>query len=230
MARIQDLAFPRLTSAEVALVSPLATARDYADGETIFRAGQADIDLVIVETGRVEIRNPADGQRVIAVHEPGEFAGDIDVLTGRPVIVTAVARGKTRVLCVPGSQLRTLLNRVPSVGEKLIVAFTSRREILAQSGVIGLRVVGPARCRATNTVREFLYKNFFPFTWFDPESEQGRMVLAALGSDTLFGRVRFHRRRAGGGLAAGGPRSRRERLSPYRLRHRPFGLVPQTGS
>ncbi len=182
MTQIEELAFPRLTSTEVGLVKPLATARDYADGETIFRAGQADIDLVIVETGQVEIQNPTDGQRVIAVHEPGEFAGDIDLLTGRPVIVTAVARGRTRVLCVPGSQLRTLLNRVPSLGEKLIVAFTSRREILAQSGVIGLRVVGPARCRDTNTVREFLYKNFVPFTWFDPESEQGRMVLAALGS------------------------------------------------
>ena len=108
MAQIQEVAFPRLTSAEVALVRPLATARDYADGETIFRAGQADIDLVIVETGQVEIQNPTDGQRVIAVHEPGEFAGDIDLLTGRPVIVTAVARGKTRVLCVPGSQLRSL--------------------------------------------------------------------------------------------------------------------------
>jgi thioredoxin reductase (NADPH) len=182
MAHIQEVAFPRLTSAEVALVRPLATARDYADGETIFRAGRADIDLVIVETGLVEIQNPTDGQRVIALHEPGEFAGDIDLLTRRPVIVTAVARGPTRVLCVPGNQLRSLLNRVPSFGEKLMAAFTSRREILARSGVIGLRVVGPARCRATNTVREFLYKNFVPFTWFDPESEQGRMVLAAFGS------------------------------------------------
>ncbi len=71
---------------------------------------------------------------------------------------------------------------MPSLGEKLIVAFTSRRELLAQLGVMGLRVVGPAHCRATNTVREFLYKNFVPFTWVDPESEQGRMVLAALGS------------------------------------------------
>ena len=137
---------------------------------------------MIVESGQVEIRNPTDGQRVIAVHEPGEFAGDIDLLTGRPVIVTAVAQGATRVLCVPGSQFRSLLNHVPDLGEKLIVAFTSRRELLARLGVIGLRVVGPAHCRDTNTVREFLYKNFVPFTWFDPESEQGRGVLATLGA------------------------------------------------
>ena len=130
----------------------------------------------------MKIRNPTEGARVIVVHEPGQFSGDIDVLTGRPVIVTAVAKGPTRLLCVPNGQLRTLLNRVPSLGEKLIIAFTRRRELLAQMGGLGLRVVGPGRCRATSTVREFLYKNFVPFTWFDTETEAGRRALAALGS------------------------------------------------
>jgi thioredoxin reductase (NADPH) len=182
MVSIEEVAFPRLSSAELALVKPLAKVCDYADGETIFRAGQADIDLYIVECGQIEIRNPTDGQQVIVVHEPGQFSGDIDLLTRRPVIVTGVARGQTRLLCVPGSQLRALLNRVPSFGEKLITAFTRRRELLSQSGTLGLRVAGPGRCRDTNRVREFLYKNFVPFTWFDTETEAGRSVLAALGS------------------------------------------------
>jgi thioredoxin reductase (NADPH) len=182
MVQMEEVAFPRLTSAELALVKSLGTARDYADGETIFRAGQADIDLYIVELGQIEIRNPTDGQRIIVVHEPGQFFGDIDLLTGRPVIVTGVARGATRLLCVPGSQLRSLLNRVPSFGEKLITAFTRRRELLSQFGTLGLRVVGPGRCRDTNTVREFLYKNFVPFTWFDTETEEGQRALTSLGS------------------------------------------------
>jgi len=45
-------------------------------------------------------------------------------------------------------------------------------------GGLGLRVIGPRRCRATSTVREFFYKNFVPFTWFDTETEAGRRVLA----------------------------------------------------
>src|SRR5205085_5687222 len=175
-------AFPRLTSAELARVKALATPCDYADGDLVFRAGQPDIDLYVVESGRMEIRNPTDGDRLIAVHEPGHFSGDIDLLTGRPVIVTAVAKGPTRLLCVPNGQLRTLLNRVPSLGEKLILAFTRRRELLAQLGELGLRVFGPGRCRATGTVREFLYKNFVPFTWFDTETEAGSQSLAVLGA------------------------------------------------
>jgi CRP-like cAMP-binding protein len=136
MAQIEEVAFPRLTSAELTLVKPLATPRDYADGEVIFRAGQADIDLYIVESGQIEIRNPTDGDRRIVTHDPGQFSGDIDLLTGRPVIVTGVAKGATRVLRILNSQLRALLNRVPGLGEKLIVAFTRRRELLHQLGCV----------------------------------------------------------------------------------------------
>src|SRR6184192_1865087 len=182
MAQIENVAFPQLTEAELELVKPLATPCDYADGDTVFRAGQADIDLYIVESGQVEIRNPTDANRLIVTHRPGQFSGDIDVLTGRPVIVTAVAQGATHLLRVPHSQLRALLNRVPSLGEKLIVAFTRRRELLSQMGTVGMRVVGPGRCRDTNTVREFLHKNFVPFTWFDTETGAGQRLLTALGS------------------------------------------------
>jgi thioredoxin reductase (NADPH) len=61
-------------------------------------------------------------------------------------------------------------------------AFTARREMLSRTGVLGLRVVGPGHCRDTNTVREFLYKNFVPFTWYDPETETGRKVFEELHS------------------------------------------------
>jgi thioredoxin reductase (NADPH) len=178
MGPIGEVAFPQLTRAELELVKSLATPFDYADGEFVFRAGQAKIDLYIVESGQLEIRNPTNGNRLIVTHSPGQFSGDIDLLTGRPVIVSGVAKGATRVLRVPNSQLRTLLNRVPSLGEKLIIAFTRRRELLSQMGTLGLRVVGPGRCRDTNTVREFLYKNFVPFIWLDSETEEGRQFIA----------------------------------------------------
>ena len=79
-----------------------------------------------------------------------------------PSIVTGVARGKTSLLCVPGSQLRSMLNRVPSLGEKLMTAFTHRRDLLSQLGTLGLRVVGPGRCRDTNTCANFSIKTSFP--------------------------------------------------------------------
>ena len=71
MAETEEIAFPLLTDAERALVTPLARPCEYADREVIFRAGQPDIDLYVVESGGMEIRNPNDGDRLITVHEAG---------------------------------------------------------------------------------------------------------------------------------------------------------------
>jgi thioredoxin reductase (NADPH) len=176
---VDQSAFPRLTPAELHLLKPLAVEKEYANGEVVFRAGTAELALFVVEDGGIEIRNPADGGAVITTHHAGGFAGDIDLLTGRPVIVSGYARGRTRVLCVPNEKIRALLNRVPSFGEKLIVALTRRRELLSRAGKLGITVVGAGYCKDTNLVREFLHKNFVPFVWLDSETAAGRAVLAA---------------------------------------------------
>src|SRR5215218_5404553 len=181
-ATAESAMFPTLTAKEIELLRPLADTVEFADGATVFQAGDTDLDLFVVEQGAIEIRNPADDGAVIAVHHPGHFAGDIDLLTGRPVIVTGVARGATRVRRVPSEKIRILLNRVPTFGEKLIVAFTSRRQALTDLKVkLGLTVVGAGQCKETNLVREFLYKNFVPHTWVDSDTDAGRALLEPHG-------------------------------------------------
>jgi thioredoxin reductase (NADPH) len=175
-------AFPRLDADEISLFREAARVEEFAPGEIIFHAGQADIDFLIVDDGLVDILNPTDDNRVIATHDPGGFIGDIDLLTRRPVIVTAVARTGVCILRVPGDKLRELLNTVPRLSEKLLTAFIQRRELLEATNAVGLRVTGPGSCKDTNLVREFLYKNFVPFCWFDSDTPAGRQRLGALGS------------------------------------------------
>jgi thioredoxin reductase (NADPH) len=179
---IDAIAFPRLTAADLALLRPMAVPCTFEDGETVFRAGDAEIDLFVVESGSVEILNPSDGNRNIVTHGPGQFSGDIDLLTRRPVLVSGVARGKTELLRVPGAHLREVLNKLPYLGEKMLVAIQERRRLLAEIGVVGLKVVGPGKCKDTMLVREFLFKNFVPFTWYDSVSEKGQQLMSQWGS------------------------------------------------
>jgi len=176
------IAFPRLNEGDLAALRPLATCCSFEDGQTIFRAGDADLDLFVVESGSIEILNPSNENSHVVTHGPGQFAGDIDLLTRRPVIVTGVARGPTRLMRVPGTRLRELLTKVPMLSEKLLIAIQERRRLLTQVGVLGLRVVGPGKCRDTTVVREFLFKNFVPFTWYDSTSEQGSLLMKRWGS------------------------------------------------
>ena len=177
-----DVAFPQLEENEIELLEETATKQTCRDGEVVVRAGQADVDFIIVKSGQLDILNPTDDNRLIVSHGPGEFFGDIDILTRRPVIVTAVARGTTEILRIAGKRLHDVLNKIPKMGEKLITAFQARREQLQSSGVLGLRIVGAKSCCDTTVVREFLHKNFVPFTWFDSEQPRGRAVFESMGS------------------------------------------------
>jgi thioredoxin reductase (NADPH) len=176
------IAFPRLTADDLTLLKPLATPCSFEDGETVFRAGSADLDLFVVESGAIEILNPSNENRHVVTHGPGQFAGDIDLLTRRPVIVTGVARGRTRLMRVPGGRLREVLNKLPHLSETMLIAAQERRRLLTQTGVLGLKVVGPGKCRDTMLVREFLFKNFVPFTWYDSASNDGQKLLTNWGS------------------------------------------------
>src|SRR5439155_1220807 len=68
------------------------------------------------------------------------------------------------------------------LGETMLIAAQERRRLLTQTGVVGLKVVGPGKCRDTMLVREFLFKNFVPFTWYDSASKEGEKLLTGWGS------------------------------------------------
>lgn len=177
-----ESAFPILDQVDIDAIRPFAEERVYSDGEVVFEAGSPGIDFHVVLSGEIEILNPTDNNSHVTTHKPGAFAGDIDMLTRRPVVVTAIARGRTILLKVPGEKFRDLLNRIPRLGEKLITAFQTRRALLTAAGNVGLRVIGPGTCRDTTVVREFLHKNFVPFTWLDTENGNGQEALRSIGS------------------------------------------------
>jgi thioredoxin reductase (NADPH) len=177
-----DIAFPTLNAEEIDALRPFGTSLDFSNNACIFRAGQPVIDLYVVETGAIDIQNPNDDDRIIATHEAGGFSGDIDLLTQRPPLVSGIARGQTRVLHIPAEKLREILNRIPRFGEKVMNAFTTRRKMLVETDAVGLRVFGPGKCRDTSLVREFLYKNFVPFKWYNPDTPEGQSLFLKYGS------------------------------------------------
>ncbi len=176
------IAFPRLDAHDLMILKPLSESVSFSDGEIIFHAGDVDLDLFVVETGGIKIVNPSDENRHVVTHGPGQFAGDIDLLTHRPVMVTGVASGQTQLLRIQASRLNEILSKVPNLAEKLLRAIQERRRLLLATGLVGLKIVGPGKCRDTMLVREFLYRNFVPFTWYDSTSVLGQKLLHDWGS------------------------------------------------
>ena len=169
----EAVAFPELSAEQIDKLEEYATIKQYADGETLIAAGETDFKFFVVKAGAVEVVEESSGQRrTIAVHEEREFTGDVDMLTRRPALVTAIARGPTVVYEITAEDLRRVLNEQPQLGDQLLQAFLARRQLLEASGVAGVLVLGSRHSRDTLRVRDFLSKNQVPFTWIDVEKNR----------------------------------------------------------
>ena len=57
---------------------------------------------------------------------PGDFLGEIALVTGQPRTATVKTRGPSRILVVTASGFRALLRDVPSIQDKVLAALTAR--------------------------------------------------------------------------------------------------------
>jgi thioredoxin reductase (NADPH) len=172
---LQSVAFPTLTEVQISQLAGCTKAEPklFRDGETLFAAGQRNINFFVVKSGDVEIVDRSgDERKTVAIHHPGEFTGDVTHLTGLPAVVSALARGDCEVYEITGDALRRVLNQCPDISDIILQAFIARRQILRESpNFTGLRVIGSRYSQDTFRVRDFLSKNRILFTWVDIETD-----------------------------------------------------------
>jgi len=175
-------AFPKFSQEQLECTATFGECTLFHDGDVIYEEGDDDVPMYVVKSGEIEISESSSGERnIVTVHGPGEFTGDVDLLTARPVVVTATARGETRVFRVPAERLRRLLGEIPELSDMLLDAFQVRRQQLLASGFRGIRLIGVGRSRDTLQLREFFYRNHVPHTFFDIAEPDGAAQLAEVG-------------------------------------------------
>ncbi len=99
LLRSMDL-FTDLPDEELAKIARLLKEHKIAENDLIFSQGEPGNGLYIILHGRVRIASTDQfgRERVLAFYGPGEFFGDMAVLTGAPRSASACASTDTRVL------------------------------------------------------------------------------------------------------------------------------------
>jgi CRP-like cAMP-binding protein len=108
-----------------------ASSSDYLQqveaGETIFSEGEPGDHLYVVRSGEVELsRAAAEGDHPIARLGPGDFFGELGVVTGEPFPMRAVAVKKTTLLRLDQDTLVAMCLDEPKIGVRLIRVLASR--------------------------------------------------------------------------------------------------------
>lgn len=167
----QQVAFPKRTSEQMDRLRSYGKSEEIEAGQVLFAEGDRGYDFFLLLEGTVEITEHSGGEeQTVTVHEPGEFTGDVDMLTGRASLVTATVKTPGEMLRLGTKDLRTIIAEQPALSDLLLKAFLMRRTLLLEEGFTGLQIVGSRYSKDTMRLKEFAARNHLPFTWLDLET------------------------------------------------------------
>ncbi|MFG3527285.1 Crp/Fnr family transcriptional regulator [Streptomyces sp. NPDC047917] len=141
-----------LAREQLARLGVVGSEHTAAAGDVLFAAGDASYDFFVVLDGAADIveRLGETTERVVASYGPGEFLGEIGMLTGERARLAGVMRSAGRVLRVPLRQIQVLMTQDTDLSDFVLRTFLERRANLLRKRA-GLTLVGSRydpHCRA----------------------------------------------------------------------------------
>jgi thioredoxin reductase (NADPH) len=158
---------PPLSQAQLATLRAVGEERRAEIGDVLYQVGDRSYPFIAIVEGEVAILDPAG--RELVRHGSSGFLGELNLLTGQTVYVTAVVTKPTRYIAVDREQLRSLLFEDATLADLLLATFLSRREVLQAQDGVGVEVVGPRSSVSTRQMLEFLRRSRVPFNWTQPD-------------------------------------------------------------
>lgn len=166
-------AFPILTPAQISRVRALSESRQLKAGEILFAPDDTNVPFFVLLSGAMEIVQPDfAGERLIAKHGPGEFTGEMTMISGRRCLVLGRVTEPGEFLEVSGEGLRSLIAKDAELNEIFMRAFILRRLELIQRGLGNLILLGSRYSAKTLELREFLTRNGHPYSYVDLDRDK----------------------------------------------------------
>lgn len=179
---LAQTAFPTLTEDQLAMLLPLGDVRLTAVGDVLFSAGKQPVMMVVVLSGRTEVVDTTDGdERTITSTGPGQFVGELTLLTGQMPFATCVVREAGEVLLVPAETVQRVVATMPAISDILVTAFAARRQLLLQVAGASLTLIGDASAPELLHYEAFVHRNRIPHRWLTPDDPVAIALLERLG-------------------------------------------------
>jgi len=146
------------------------------EGEVLFADGDETYDLIVVLEGEVEIieHYGRASEVVITAYGPGEFLGEMGLLTGQRAFLTAATSIAGRILRIPVGQVHVIMTQELDLSEMILRAFLVRHSRLTHRGS-GVTLVGSRFDVNTRRLLEVLARNRLSSRWLElersPEAE-----------------------------------------------------------
>jgi CRP-like cAMP-binding protein len=115
--------FASLGNAQLAQVASVADEVRLPEGKVLTREGERGREFYVLIDGEAEVRRKG---RKVATMAPGEFFGELALVSDRPRTATVTATKPVRVLVVKDTSFRSVLLRTPQIALKVLQAAVDR--------------------------------------------------------------------------------------------------------
>ncbi|WP_261877320.1 FAD-dependent oxidoreductase [Mycobacterium marinum] len=178
-------------------VGQLTRFREYGQqsqvgvGELLFQAGQPTYDLIILVSAAAETfrRDNTDGGEVIlAQHGPGQFLGELNLLTGQATYLSTRVVDPGEIVRISPAGFRELMNRDTELSDLMLRALLARRQRLRTGDAAqAVHLIGSAFSAPAMTLRTWLARLQVPHMYTDTDTAEGAALAGVLGlnSDDL---------------------------------------------
>jgi CRP/FNR family transcriptional regulator, cyclic AMP receptor protein len=122
--------FAECTKAELNEVAISADEREAPDGERLTEEGRGGREFFILVEGAVTVRR---GGRKLTDLGPGDWFGEIAILTHKPRTATVTASSAVRLLVISDRSFRRLVETTPRIALKVLRSVAERLEHDARS-------------------------------------------------------------------------------------------------
>jgi len=166
--------FPILTAAQIDRIRPLGQVRNVKRGDILFDQGQVGIHLFVFLSGGMEIVQPdGDKERPVTYHrDPGEFTGEVSMISGRRCLVRGRVTEDGEVIDVAPDGVQKIIQTDSELSEIFMRAFILRRVELIRLGFGDVVLLGSRHCSGTLRLREFLSRNGHPYSYVDLDTDK----------------------------------------------------------
>ena len=170
-SRVEQI-FPILTPTQLNRIAVHGHMRAIQPGEVLVEQGDSIVPLFVVVSGELEIVRPScAGETLVTIHGPGQFTGEVNMLSGRRTLVRMRATKPGQVIELDRQHMMALIQTDAELGEILTRAFILRRIELIAAGVGDIVLVGSTHSASTLRIKEFLMRNGHPYSYIDLERD-----------------------------------------------------------
>jgi len=167
-----DDMFPALTPEQQARVAAHGRVRQVEASETLVEANAEPNKFFVVVTGQLNLlRVSQDREEVVAVCRPGMFTGELNVLSGRRGLVRIQAAKASELVEIEREPLLALVQTDSELSDIFLRAFILRRLELIARGISDLVLIGSSHSLDTLRIKEFLTRNYQPYSYIDLERD-----------------------------------------------------------